>query len=142
MWYEKQQKEKKIKLLKKAIAIILFIDVGLFDLSYFQLQKIKLMDKEINKFNEAREVKYKQKKLIPKNISALETLKNFYNYPYIYNKCNWISVKDKEVETEIRIESQEDYYNLIKFLDETERLKINYISPMENNTVKLIIHLR
>lgn len=142
MWYEKQQKEKRIKLLKKAIAIILFIDVGLFDLSYFQLQKIKLMDKEINKFNEAREVKYKQKNLIPKNISALETLKNFYNYPYIYNKCNWINVKDKEVETEIRIESQEDYYNLIKFLDETERLKINYISPMENNRVKLIIHLR
>lgn len=142
MWYEKQQKEKKIKLLKNAAVIILFIDVSLFDWGYYGMQKIKSIDKEIGKVKDTMEVKYKQNTLKSKNISSLETLKNFYSYPYIYNKCSWINIKNKEVEAEIKIDSEDDYYNIIRFLDETEGIKIKYISPVENNLIKLIIDLR
>ncbi|QAT40044.1 hypothetical protein [Clostridium sp. JN-9] len=141
MWYEKQQKEKKIKLLKNAAAIILFIDIVLFDLSYYGMHEINSIDKEIGKARDTMEAKYKQSNLKSRNISSLETLKKFYSYPYIYNKCSWINIKNKEVEAEIKIDSEDDYYNLIRFLDDTKGVKIKYISPVENNLMKLIIDL-
>lgn len=142
MWYEKQLRDKKIRFLKKAAAIVLFIDVALFDFAYFGMQKIKSIDKEISKINDARETKYKQNNLKYKNISSIETLKKFFSYPYIFNKCIGINVKGKEAEAEIKIDSEDEYYNLIRFLEETEGIKIKYISPVENNLMKLIIDLR